>query len=1022
MRKTEKIKLIGELVEHSYKKERYQTFLKEILDGEILDENSELVGELVQKDEKVGLFQIECRDLKDFFKGGRIQRNYLASLMKKKYKGLYRKALAAFYSRDSKLWRFSLVSLEKARAEENIEPYRMISHIMGSHRRNQAAFEMISLLLEKPKKKDDKGIDLIFNQEKFMEIFFKRYSSKFFSLKEDIEKSNGAEEISKELGVEKEKISHALAKKVLFQLIVLYYLQKKGWLGAAKGKALEEGDLYFIENLYNKCIKEGKNFFSDYLPILYKKGFSTYKGGEYYLEEFQCQIPYFNIELFKTYLDLEKYIKVENSFFYNEGEGILDIFDMYYFSLVENEPYLQDMVVDPEMIGKIFENLLETGYRKSKGTYYTPREIVHFMCKEVLTNYLYTNLKGVKEKDVKNFVFIGEFFLAEDKEKIKRGKTEELKIPKDIYRRLGDIEKLLSNIKIVEPSVGSGAFLLGMMGELLKRRKIVRRYRTTKKAFTGSRENFLLKSKIIKNNLYGADIEYLAVESSKLRMWLSLLVDAQNYDFDDLSKSNKNIVQGNSLTMNWEETFPEVLKSEKGFDIVIGNPPYVGEKGNKEIFREIAKTPLGEKYYMGRGDIFYYFFHLGLDILKDKGTLAYITTNYYITADGALKLREDIRQRSNILEMIDFNEINIFSKARGQHNIISILEKSTEKTRVGKTSVCSTKGDLSLGDMAMYLNRRYKGGSYSTLNQEEFYEGKENYIRLEKNSISEILHKIAEQSIPLKNVVNVNQGIVSGADKVTTRHIDNFRVEGVKGEGIFSLTSDEAKTLHLNSYEEKILGKFFKNSHIERYITHNGSDRVIIYITKNDELKDYPNIERHLMRFKSVLENKREAKQGRLPWYSLHWSREKEIFLSEKIVAPQRSRRNVFAYNDVEWYASADVYYMTIKKGSTLSLKYILALLNSKLYYLWLYKRGKRKGELLELYATPLERIPIKNISPEKQRKFITLVEEIINKRKAEEESMDLESKVDEMVCELYNLTSDEVNEVYNFYEGKIRE
>ena len=122
-----------------------------------------------------------------------------------------------------------------------------------------------------------------------------------------------------------------------------------------------------------------------------------------------------------------------------------------------------------------------------------------------------------------------------------------------------------------------------------------------------------------------------------------------------------------------------------------------------------------------------------------------------------------------------------------------------------------------------------------------------------------------------------------------------------------------------------------------------------------------------LENFKEILKQKRETDRGRLPWYSLHWARKKEIFEGEKIICPQRATTVSFSYNNIPWYASADVYFITQKKSQNdnmVELKYVLALLNSKLYYHWFYHRGKRKGEMLELYQKPLSEVPIKIIQP----------------------------------------------------------
>ena len=128
----------------------------------------------------------------------------------------------------------------------------------------------------------------------------------------------------------------------------------------------------------------------------------------------------------------------------------------------------------------------------------------------------------------------------------------------------------------------------------------------------------------------------------------------------------------------WQIDFARVFREKGGFDIVIGNPPYVGESGHKEMFREVAVTSFGEKYYQGKMDFFYFFFHKGLDLAVPSGEVALITTNYYPTATGAKNLRLDFKRRAWIRSMINFNEIKVFESAQGQHNMITFLTKKAE--------------------------------------------------------------------------------------------------------------------------------------------------------------------------------------------------------------------------------------------------------------------------------------------------------------------------------------------------------
>ena len=216
----------------------------------------------------------------------------------------------------------------------------------------------------------------------------------------------------------------------------------------------------------------------------------------------------------------------------------------------------------------------------------------------------------------------------------------------------------------------------------------------------------------------------------------------------------------------------------------------------------------------------------------------------------------------------------------------------------------------------------------------------------------------------------------------------------------------------------------FKNSDINKYFTNNINNLFIINLRYTDrpQIDNYPNIKKHLLKFKNLLSDR--PKTGTLEsafqngyWYVMSTSR-RVAMDSKKIVAPQRSPLNTFGYNEIPWYAMSDVFFIT-EKDKSVSLKYVLALINSKLYYLWLYHRGKRKGEILELIGNPLSEIPIKKISEGEQKQFIDLVDRIIalNKSNLEtykKQAQELEKQIDQLVYKLYALTPEEIEIVEN--------
>lgn len=685
------------------------------------------------------------------------------------------------------------------------------------------------------------------------------------------------------------------------------------------------GDKKFLRTLFNNHLENdkdnGKTFFEDYLEVLFYNNFSEDRGELQYSAEFDSRIPFLNGGLFDPYGDYkwrETKFNLKDELFSNDDEtGILDIFDRYNFTINENDSYETEVAVDPEMLGKVFENLLDVSDRKSKGAFYTPREIVRYMTNESIMNYLLTNLEGkeITKEDLEYLFNLGEFTKEYDQQIFEKDYITDKKplekdifgMPRNIITNSKLIDELLIKVKIADPACGSGAFPLGILNEIVRARNILTFYINMIEVLKDKDEKnywkridkrqkerklYKLKLETIQNCLYGVDIEPSAIDITKLRLWLSIIVDSDNNNVRPLPNLDFNFMIGNSLidefegmklfdesllndevleeelkkkkklkqmsllrgteeikadilkeifskqakyfeekdsqkkkelkkeieesenslirfTLEsngqleklqeiekgkkerrkpyflWKLEFAKVFKENGGFDIILGNPPYVGEKGNKELFKPILKSSLGNRFYQGRVDLFYFFFHLGIDILKEKGILSFITTNYYLTADGAFNLRKDLKERTNILKLINFNEIKVFETAKGQHNLISILEKNKFKEKKLET-ILSNNIKLNINDIPDVLNKNLKKVRSFELNQEEIYMGDNLYIQLENDFISKILDKIKNKNKDLKEIFNVNQGARTGADKVTKAHLSKYKLEGIKkDEGIF---------------------------------------------------------------------------------------------------------------------------------------------------------------------------------------------------------------------------------------------
>ncbi|NMA03733.1 MAG: N-6 DNA methylase [Clostridiales bacterium] len=860
--------------------------------------------------------------------------------------------------------------------------------------------------------------------------FFVQYKEKYSDLNEYLKKNDIFIEETKKMGLEVEGFAEQFAKKLMGQVAFLYFLRKGGQPG---NKTLRKNEnKTFVREIFDSCIDNtDKNFFKDYLEPFFYNTLNTKRKNHYY-KEFGCKIPFLEGGLFEP---IEGYhwenvnFRIPNKLFSNENaDGILDVFDGFNFTISKNESSEKEGAVEPEMLGRIFEDLLEIKDRKSKGAFYTQEEVVQYMCRESLINYLVGKI-NVPYDDIKKFVLCGE---PPENQDDKNGKkdTKDIKgnrsIPQSIHDNIVQIDDSLKNIRVADPAVGSGVFPLSMLNEIARIRNNITEYiirKDREDAFDHKYEEipvrklrslYRIKLETIKNCIFAMDIEPEAVDVTRLRLWLSLIAEQRIGDGGSesyLPDLDMNVYVGNSLIDGWESKFPGVFEEKGGFDIVIGNPPYIGEKGNKEIFRSITKTTFGKKYYQGKMDLFYFFFHKGIDICKDGGIIGFITTNYYTTADGAVTLRKDLKSRTDILKLVNFNEFKIFESALGQHNLITLLRKGNSE-RKSDTKIINVRksGYTTKKELKNILEGRCNETDYFFQAYDKLFDGDQTYIRIMKdtdNILEPILNKISKGT-KIDKICNVNQGIVSGADKLTIRHINKFGIKGQKGEGIFVLTEDEIKDKMFGPEEMELLKPFFKNSDISRYRSNIVTDKGIIYIDRglrkiNDK---YPNIEKHLSKYYPILSQRRETRNGSIEYFHLNWGRNEKIFKGEKIVAPQRNKLNTFAYNNVSWYSSADVYYITPKDKNT-KLKYLLGILNSKLYYIWFYYRGKRKGEMLELYQTPLKETPVV-LSECKMNIMIELVEKMLNETK-EQKIRSLQSDIDKLVYRIYKLDNSEI-------------
>jgi adenine-specific DNA-methyltransferase len=411
-------------------------------------------------------------------------------------------------------------------------------------------------------------------------------------------------------------------------------------------------------------------------------------------------------------------------------------------------------------------------------------------------------------------------------------------------------------------------------------------------------------------------------------------------------------------------------------------------------------------------DLFYFFFHLALDLTSSTGTAALITTNYYGTATGATSLRSDLKVRSVVRSMVNFNEVHIFESALGQHNMITVLQKGSNPELEAKTCITRRRGFADAELLKAIVSRTDPETEYFSVPQKLLYESDANYICLSGKSSSSsqapvhrLLAKMQVAPHTLGQLFSVNQGIVTAADKISPKHLKKYALNANTGDGIFVLSDEEIDALRLTEADISILKPWFKNSDVHRWVTSVATDQKVIFADKRlGNLANAKVLMRHLQRFRAVLDDC----SSNSPY--IHRPRSID-FEGPKLVVPQRAMSNVFAYSSEPWYASADVYFITDPKANSDRLKSILSLLNSKLYFVWFYHKGKRKGEMLELYQTPLSEAPIPLIDKTVQKSLVAIVNRILaaKRKDIDADVTKPEREIDLLVYELYKLTPAEI-------------
>ena len=798
----------------------------------------------------------------------------------------------------------------------------------------------------------------------------------------------------------------------------LRFIEKKGWL-------TYNGDHDYLRALFNatEVSETDENFLNDRLFWAFFHGLGNaadLSEKSSAAIERRGEVPFLNGGLFEMQeYDNRNAVHIPNDKF----AEILNLFERYNFTVTESTPLDVEVAVDPEMLGKVFEELVTS--REETGSYYTPRSVVSFMCRESLKICLQNKTDETSE-------CIQAFVDDED--------AEEIRDPEKILY-------VLQTLRICDPACGSGAYLLGMMSELLRLREAL--FQSKK---VGEKARYRRKLDIIQENLYGVDEDDFAVNVAMLRLWLSLAVDYDDEVPEPLPNLDYKVATGDSLTgpapqppdeqasleeqliqqiqecqsdfmvtyvdpdknrlrdeiaelkgqlqgwqadkgvFVWQVEFPEVFQ-EGGFDIAIGNPPYVRQEKIIPI-KPILEYQFPE-VYTGTADLYVYFYKRGTELLRSGGILAYISSNKFMKAGYGENLRVFFAHEVRLHRLLDFGSVPVF------------------KANVD-TCIVLFESAASCGD-AFFAATFYDKADIPRLSeafQERAFTMDVCDLPLDGWALAlieplRLLKKLQLTGTPLGEYVDggLNMGVKTGYN-------DAFIInESVRQQ----LIEEDARSTEL-------IKPVLRGGDLKKWKAESTGD-YLIFTHHDINIERYPAIKRYLSQYKERLEPKNSPEQefgrkkGNYKWYEIQDTTAYYTeFEKPKIIYPETGKSLYGCYDTTKTFGLNTTF---IIPTNDLSL---LAILNSRLFD-W-YARHKFQnlkdpwaGGGLRFFTLYMSHVPIAHRTAAQKAELTDLVEQILADPESEA-VREIEQEIDNLVYQLYGLTDAEIELIKQTYRN----
>jgi len=424
--------------------------------------------------------------------------------------------------------------------------------------------------------------------------------------------------------------------------------------------------------------------------------------------------------------------------------------------------------------------------------------------------------------------------------------------------------------------------------------------------------------------------------------------------------------------LHWELRFPSVFIRQRGrsggFSAIIGNPPHRKGRGRKD--EHSGASPVFFRWGESKTDFIALFMHRGLDLLSPGGRLSFITSSHWLHAEGARELRRRVAEKEKIIGIVDLGGAGVFPGLSGRHCIVT-LGRGVRHPNPVTISVVKPEREGKKDTIETLMDNFDEAFDTVEINDQRNLVTGDGVFRLGDADAESVCAQMEKNSVPLGELVKTSQGVADTPPALSDRMIKKLKQDHPElaermnyrpGEPVFVIPRDHRLPDLLDEKEKRLLKPFYRPSSIRPFGLPEEPDAYLLYLTPRTcpDLDEFPNIKKHLERYRHAMEYRREVKEGRIEWWHLHWSRSEEMFEGEHLFVPQVVEPPTAARARGPAYAGTSVNVIAAGR-SGVSLKFVEALINSRAVAFWAVtgRTGKGRGAKLDLGLAALRKIPV---------------------------------------------------------------